>query len=123
MVGVKTLGEFPTILACLRAMVEDDNLDSVVALVANRSYAGDQFRAEMMEAEKALRDLGVRAKQVGKPMLLVRRSMAHPINGIETTAVDAEDRLPEFANLRRVPPESSATCCGTEITCRFRRPI
>ena len=101
MVGVKTLGEFPTILACLRAMVADDNLDSVVALVANRSYAGDQFRAEMMESEKALRDLGARAKQAGKPMLLVRRSMAHPINGIETPAVDAEDKLPEFANARR----------------------
>ena len=101
MVGVKTLGEFPTILACLRAMVEDDNINSMLALVANRGYAGDQFRAEMAETERAFGELGKRAKQLGKPLLLVRRSMALLANGVETPPSDDEDRLTEYATPRR----------------------
>ena len=100
MVGVKTLGEFPTIMACLKAMLDDENLHSVIALVANRSYAGDQFRAEMTESEKTLKELGDHAKAIGKPLLLVRRSMGQPMNGTEVRP-SYEDRLAEYPNPRR----------------------
>jgi hypothetical protein len=97
---VKTLGEFPTMMVCLRAMLDDANLDSVVALVANRNYAGDQFRAEMAETEKTLKELGDHAKDLGKPLLLVRRSMAQPMNGIEGPP-SYDDKPAEYANPRR----------------------
>ena len=100
MVGVKTLGEFATIMVCLRAMLDDANLDSVIALVANRNYAGDQFRAEMAETEKTLKELGDHAKDLGKPLLLVRRSLTQPMNGVEGPQ-SYEDKPAEYANPRR----------------------
>jgi acyl-CoA synthetase (NDP forming) len=101
MVGVKDIGEFQAIIACLRAMLDDDNLDSIIALVANRSYAGDQFKAVMAENERVLHELAVTAKQSGKPLLLVRRSPPRPFNGDETPPATLEDGLAEYPVPRR----------------------
>ena len=101
MVGLKNMDEFPTILACLRAMLDDINLDSVVALVTNRNYAGDQFRSVMTESELGFRDLGKQAKTLGKPLLLVRRATPQPLNGNEALPSTYEDKLPEYAHPRR----------------------
>jgi acetyltransferase len=100
MVGVKSMGEFPTILACLRAMVDDDNLDSILALVANRDYAGDQLRAAAAESEISLQAVGQSAREKGKPLLLVRRAMLRP-PGDGAPPVDYLKRLAEYANPRR----------------------
>jgi len=100
MVGVKTMDEYSTIMACLRAMVEDEDLDSVLAVVANRGYAGDQFKVVMEENERKLKDLGQLAKQKGKPLLLVRRSFAPP-SGDADPADGFEDRIPEYPHVRR----------------------
>jgi acyl-CoA synthetase (NDP forming) len=102
MVGVKAMGEFPTILACLRALVDDDNLDAVVALVANRGYAGDGFKATMAESERALRDIGVVARQKGRPLFLVRRAMSQWPDQGEGPVVELEERLAEYPTPRRV---------------------
>ncbi len=101
MVGVKSLDEFPTILACLRSMVDDDNLESVVALVANRNYAGDQFKAAMAESELALQSLAASARQKGKPLILVRRSMLQSNGENEAPSLDYQKRLAEYPNPRR----------------------
>ncbi|OGO39128.1 MAG: hypothetical protein A2147_09125 [Chloroflexi bacterium RBG_16_57_8] len=101
MVGVKDIGEFQAILHCLRAMLDDPNLDSVIGLVANRGYQGDKFRAVMEENERTLNDLGQTAKLLGKPLLLVRRSPPGPFNGGETPSVPPENRLAEYPVPRR----------------------
>lgn len=96
MVGVKTMDEFPTIIECLRAMLEDDNLDSVMALVTNRSYAGDRFRDAQLANEQALESLAHTAKRAGKPLLLVRRSMPQALDGGEASSLDRENGTAEY---------------------------
>jgi acyl-CoA synthetase (NDP forming) len=100
MVGVKTIDEFGMILSCLRAMTEDDNVDSVIALVTNRNYGGDEFRAMQMKNELALKDLGRFAKQVGKPLILVRKSF-HQDDVTGEAATNFDDRIPEYARPRQ----------------------
>jgi len=100
MVGVKTIDEWGMILSCLRALTEDENIDSVIALVANRNYQGDEFRAMQMKNELALKDLGRYARQIGKPLLLVRRTMVGPPKeGVSDPGLD--ERIPEFDKPRQ----------------------
>jgi acyl-CoA synthetase (NDP forming) len=100
MVGVKTIDEFGMILSCLRAMTEDENVDSVIALVATRNYAGDEFRAMQMKNEMALKDLGRFAKQAGKPLILVRQSF-HRGDTPGEAIVNFDDCIPEYARPRQ----------------------
>lgn len=101
MVGVKTIDEFGMILSCLKAMTEDENIDSIIALVANRPYGGDEFRAMQIKNELALKDLGQYAKKIGKPMFLVRHAMhySREENGELTPPV--LDRIPEYEKPRQ----------------------
>ncbi len=102
MVGIKTMDEFPTIMTCLEALVDDPNVDSVVSLVTARNYAGEQFREVQAKAEQTLADLTRRARQMGKPFLVVRRfGPMPPPNGGETAPASLEDRIPEYAHPRR----------------------
>ncbi len=100
MVGIKTIDEFGMILACLRALTEDENIDSVIALVANRAYQGEEFRAVQTKNELALKELGQYARGIGKPLLLVRRSMFNPMaEGVAQPKL--EERVPELEKPRQ----------------------
>lgn len=101
MVGVKDLSEFQTSLACLESMLQDDNIDSIIALVANRGYAGEKFREVMMENERGLNDVGERARRLGKPLLLVRRFSAPAPSLMNGSFVSCEGRLPEYPRPQR----------------------
>jgi len=103
MVGIKTMDEFPTIMTCLKALVEDPNVDSVVSLVTARNYGGDQFREVQAKAEQALADLTRTARQMGKPFVVIRRMGPPPsmMNGGEPPPANLEDRIPEYGHPRR----------------------
>jgi acyl-CoA synthetase (NDP forming) len=96
MVGVKTANEFEMIHASLRAMIEDENLDAVLALITKRNYSGEEFRAIQEQNERALKEIGHMANEIGKPVLLVRHSL--PQTTVTTTSpfISYEDKLPEY---------------------------
>jgi acyl-CoA synthetase (NDP forming) len=101
MVGVKSLGEFPTILSCLEALIEDPNTDSILGLVAIRNYAGEQFKAVADETEKRISDLARRASNAGKPFFLARRAMGPQAANGEWPSTESTERIPEYGSAKR----------------------
>ncbi len=103
MVGIKTMDEFPTIMTCLKALVEDSNVDSIMSLVTTRNYAGDQFKEVQAKAEMALADLANKARQTGKPFVVIRRmGPPPPMAGPEPPPPPGLDgRIPEYGHPRR----------------------
>jgi acyl-CoA synthetase (NDP forming) len=101
MVGVKSLGEFPTILSCLETLIEDPNTDSILGLVAIRNYAGEQFKAVADETEKRISDLAKRASQAGKPFFLARRALGPQAGNGEWPSAESTERIPEYGSAKR----------------------
>ena len=102
MVGIKTMDEFPTIMTCLKALVEDSHVDSVLSLVTTRNYAGDQFREVQAQTELALADLARTARQKDKPFVVIRRvGPAPPMNSAEHPPQGLDGRIPEYGHPRR----------------------
>ena len=114
MVGVKTANEFDMIHASLQAMVEDENLDTIMALITNRNYGGDKFREIYEQNERALKELGRKANELGKSMLLVRHSPPQLQGEHGTSTVSYIDRIPEYAK-----PQQAARVLGHLL--RYRR--
>jgi hypothetical protein len=81
-------------------LVEDHNVDSVLALVANRGYAGDQFKEAAAKSERDLNELGRKAKDAGKPLFMIRR-FAPPVGMGEAPFVSYEGRLAEYPTAKR----------------------
>lgn len=114
MVGVKTANEFEMIHASLQAMVEDENLDTIMALITNRNYGGDKFRAIYEQNERALKELVRAANALGKSMLLVRHSPPQPPGEHGSSVISYEDKIPEYAK-----PQQAARVLGHLL--RYRR--
>jgi acyl-CoA synthetase (NDP forming) len=107
MVGVKTIDESAMILACLRALIEDSNVDAVIALVALRNYGGSDFKAAQENAERTLKELGQLSTQLGKPLLMVRRSPPQPMRNGELPPQIYQGKIPEYAK-----PQQAARVLG-----------
>ena len=107
LVGIRPMGDDDTIPACLKLLLEDGNIDGVIAfLPPNISRLGpieninpQTMREMQVDNQKYLDRLAGELKKYNKPVYLVRRFAFQP-DASESSYVP-ENRLPEYEHHRR----------------------
>lgn len=109
LVNIRSLPREQTFSSCLGLLMEDRNVDGVIAILPplaafmnlTGSLTPELLQAIQTEKQKIMSLLSPQVKRYGKPLFLVRRFT--PQLGRESNAPTSapEDRIPEFSHPRR----------------------
>jgi acyl-CoA synthetase (NDP forming) len=110
MAGIRSLVSDPTVRTCLRLLMEDRNIDTLITLfpplmvppemVANASP--EQLQALRAQFKKHIDELKQMVKQYEKPLVVLRLFFDQPGSVPAMSLTSPEDRIPEYSSSRRV---------------------
>lgn len=109
LVGIRPVGSDDTVLSCLRALLEDDNVDCIISLLPPMpmvhgpvgSISPEQLKALQKENERNLARLNDLPRMHDKPLVFIRRVSFQPPPGVNDQFATPKVTIPEFSHPRR----------------------
>ena len=110
LVGIKTMGNDPTVPTCLQWLMEDDNIDVVVSLLptvvvppgSNLSFESAQIQSMQKEYRERMELFQGLVKKHNKPLILLKLYFNQVEKTMLGSSLPGELRLPEYPKPRRV---------------------
>ena len=111
LVGIRpTIGD-PTTFSCLRSLMEDTNVDTVLSLIPlvfapppgmAGNFTAEQIQNMSEQSQKHIELINQQVRQYRKPLFMVGRFIPQPALDHYNASRGVKDRIPEYANARRV---------------------
>ena len=109
LVGLLPSGEGEVTKKCLKALMEDENVDAVISLLPpapvifapGHKYTEEQLEEMTRIGQEKQRLLIQELKPYGKPMVYIRRMTLSPIQERISRLPAGSDRIPEFSHPQR----------------------
>jgi acyl-CoA synthetase (NDP forming) len=107
LVGVRPMGGDPTVISCLKLMLEDDNVDIIMTLLPPgvtshgpiEDFSPEKIRELQKENQRSLENVARELKKYGKPVYLVSRFAFQQETRVFPSRTN--DRIPEYSHHRR----------------------
>jgi acyl-CoA synthetase (NDP forming) len=109
LVGIKAMSGDNTVTTCLRLLMEDRNVDTVISLLPpvvpyqffSPNMTAEQQQLIRAESRKSMDFLNQQVKLHNKPLVLIRRLSPQINHDSHESSLTPEFRIPEYSNARR----------------------